>query len=244
LLTQIHPALERVVGPHLDHPAMLDLLERYPSPAQLSSLSQKQLATRLLKLAPRMGKTWATEIVQALAEQTVVVAGTQAASIVLPRLALQLAALRKQREEVAKEVERLVLAHPLHPVLTSMPGVGVRTAARLLVDVATRAFASAAHLAAYAGLAPVTRRSGSSIRGELPSRRGNKQLKRAMFLSAFAALRDPISRAYYTRKITQGKRHNQALIALARRRCDVLFAMLRDGTLYSPPRPEIPLTTT
>jgi transposase len=244
LLTQIHPALERVMGPHLDHPAMLDLLERYPSPVQLSSLSQKQLATRLLKLAPRMGKIWAAEIVQALAEQTVVVAGTQAAGIVLPRLALQLAALRKQREEVAKEVERLVLAHPLHPVLTSMPGVGVRTAARLLVDVATRAFASAAHLAAYAGLAPVTRRSGSSIRGELPSRRGNKQLKRAMFLSAFAALRDPISRAYYTRKITQGKRHNQALIALARRRCDVLFAMLRDGTLYSPPSPKILLTTT
>jgi transposase len=244
LLTQIHPALERVLGPRLDHPAVLDLLQRYPSPAQLAALSEKQLANRLVKLAPRMGKTWAAEIHQALSEQTVVVLGTQAASIVLPRLAQQLAALRIQRDEVAKEVERLVLAHPLHPVLTSMPGVGVRTAARLLVDVATRAFASAAHLAAYAGLAPVTRRSGSSIRGELPSRRGNKQLKRAMFLSAFAALRDPISRAYYTRKISQGKRHNQALIALARRRCDVLFAMLRDGTLYSPPQPQMPLTTT
>jgi transposase len=93
-------------------------------------------------------------------------------------------------------------------------------------------------------LAPVTRRSGSSIRGELPSRRGNKQLKRALFLSAFAALRDPVSRAYYTRKVSQGKRHNQALIALARRRCDVLFAMLRDGTFYSPPQNEISLTTT
>ncbi len=92
--------------------------------------------------------------------------------------------------------------------------------------------------------APVTRRSGSSIRGEQPSRRGNKQLKRALFLSAFAALRDPISRAYYARKISQGKRHNQALIALARRRCDVLFAMLRDGTFYCPPTTETPLTTT
>jgi hypothetical protein len=50
------------------------------------------------------------------------------------------------------------------------------------------------------------------------------QLKRAMFLSAFVALRDPVSRAYHSRKISQGKRHNQALIALARRRCDVLFA--------------------
>lgn len=238
LLTQIHPALERIVGPHLDHPAMLDLLEHYPSPAQLASASEKQLANRLTKLAPRMGKRWAAEIVQALSEQTVVVLGTQAAGIVLPRLAQQLATLRRQRDEVAKEVERLVTAHPLHPVLTSMPGVGVRTAARLLIDVASRAFASAGHLAAYAGLAPVTRRSGSSIRGEHPSRRGNKQLKRAMFLSAFAALRDPVSRAYYARKISQGKRHNQALIALARRRCDVLFAMLRDGTLYSPPQPQ------
>jgi hypothetical protein len=46
-----------------------------------------------------------------------------------------------------------------------------------------------------------------------------------MFLSAFAALRDPVSRAYCTRKIARGKRHDQALIALARRRCAVLFAM-------------------
>ena len=36
-----------------------------------------------------------------------------------------------------------------------------------------------------------------------------------------------------------GKRHNQALIALARRRSDVLYAMLRDGTLYQP-RPAQP----
>ncbi|MGS3097638.1 hypothetical protein AB2911_26310, partial [Escherichia coli] len=59
-----------------------------------------------------------------------------------------------------------------------------------------------------------------------PSRRGNKALKRALFLSAFAALRDPLSRAYYTRKMSQGKRHNQALIALARRRCDVVNAKI------------------
>ncbi|MGF7137578.1 transposase [Paraburkholderia sp. EB58] len=165
LLTQIHPALERVLGPRLDHPAVLDLLERYPSPAELAATSEKTLANRLTKLAPRMGKSLAAEIVQALSEQAVVVPGTQAATIVMPRLAQQLASLRKQRDEVASEVERLVHAHPLWPVLTSMPEVGVRTAARLLTEVAHKAFASAAHLAAYAGLAPVTRRSGSSIRG-------------------------------------------------------------------------------
>ena len=63
-----------------------------------------------------------------------------------------------------------------------------------------------AQLASYAGLAPVTRRSGSSIRGEHVSHGGNKRLKRAMFLSAFASLRsDPVSQAYYQRKHDQGK---------------------------------------
>jgi hypothetical protein len=73
---------------------------------------------------------------------------------------------------------------------------------------------------------------GAVRRGDHSSRRDNKILKRALFLSAFAALEDPLSRAYYDRKHGQDKRHNQALIALARRRCDVLYAMLRDGTLY------------
>jgi transposase len=96
------------------------------------------------------------------------------------------------------------------------------------------AFPTPGHVAAYAGLAPVTRRSGTSIRGEHPPRGGNKQLKRAFFLSAFAALHDPDSRAYYNRKRTQGKRHNAALICLDPRRVDVLFAMLRHRTPYDP----------
>lgn len=63
-----------------------------------------------------------------------------------------------------------------------------------------------AHLASYAGLAPVTRRSGSSIRDEHISHGSSKRLKRAMFPSTFTSLRsDPISRAYYQRKHNQGK---------------------------------------
>ena len=119
-----------------------------------------------------------------------------------------------------------------------MPGIGVRTAARILIDVGDGSgFATAGHLAAYAGLAPVTRNSGSSIRGEHPSKRGNKQLKRAFYLAAFASLSQPEPRAYYDRKRREGKHDIAALIALARRRIDVLFAMLRDGTFYQPPTP-------
>lgn len=100
--------------------------------------------------------------------------------------------------------------------------------ARILIDVGDgSSFPSAAHLAAYAGLAPATR-------SEQPSRRGDKQLKRAFFLSAFAALADPVSPAYYGKKINQGKQHTQAILCLVGRRTDVLFAMLRDGNFYEP----------
>jgi transposase len=83
----------------------------------------------------------------------------------------------------------------------------------------------------------VTRNSGFSIRGEHPARRGNKQLKPAFNLAAFASLSQPESRAYYDRKRREGKHPVAALVALARRRIDALFAMLRDGTFYQPPTP-------
>ncbi|MDX6330447.1 MAG: hypothetical protein QOI83_2830, partial [Streptomycetaceae bacterium] len=123
----------------------------------------------------------------ALDEQTVVVPGTEAASLILPSLAGSLQAVLEQRKLLEKEITKLLEAHPLSKVLTSMPGIGVRTGARILIDVGdATSFARAAHLAA--GLAPATRSSGSSIRGEQPSRRGKKQLKRAFFLAALASL--------------------------------------------------------
>jgi len=156
---------------------------------------------------------------------------------VLPKLAAQLATLRGQRDEVAAKVEELVDDHPLHVVLMSMPGVGIRTAARVLTEIVGRDFTSAAHLASYAGLAPVTRRSGTSIRGEHPSRSGNKVLKRALFLSAFAALRDPISQTYYERKRAEGKRQRyvHALVPFPRARGRV---EQRRATPHNPPPPE------
>ncbi|TWH73929.1 transposase IS116/IS110/IS902 family protein [Modestobacter roseus] len=233
LLTQIHPAAERVLGPRVSTTVVLELLSRFGGPAGLRAAGKRRLITVARKAAPRAGEQLVTDLLAALDEQTVVVPGSAAAEKVLPRLAESLAQVLTQRRQIAEEVEGILDAHPLAKVLTSMPGVGIRTAARILLEVGDgSAFPTSGHLAAYAGLAPVTRRSGSSIRGEHPPQGGNKQLKRALFLSAFAALADPTSRAYYDRKRAAGKRHNAALICLARRRVDVLFAMLREGTLY------------
>ena len=52
LLTQIHPALERVVGTHLDHPAMAELLIKYPSSEKLRKAGQTRVATLLSKHSP------------------------------------------------------------------------------------------------------------------------------------------------------------------------------------------------
>lgn len=235
LLTQIHPALERAVGPHLHQIGVLDALTTWPSPQRLKTAGRGHVRNRIKKHNPRLAERVTEEIFSALEAQTVVVAGTEAAATIVPILAQQLQDLTRQRAGVLAEVEALVEAHPLHRVLTSMPGIGVRTAARILTEVVGKDFKTAGHLASYAGIAPTTRRSGTSIRGEFANRGGNKRLKSSLYNSAFAALQHPPSRAYYDRKIAEGKRHKQAIIALARRRLDTLYAMLRDGTLYQDP---------
>ncbi len=182
-----------------------------------------------------MAERLVEDIFTALDEQTVTVPGTEAVALIVPSLAGSLSSVLDQRKLLVGRIEELLEAHPLSKLLTSMPGIGFRTGARILIEVGDGStFPTAGHLAAYAGLAPATRSAGSSIRSEQPSRRGNKQLKRAFFLSAFAALGDPESRAYHDKKFGQGKHHTQALLCLARRRADVLFAMFRDGTFYEP----------
>lgn len=122
-----------------------------------------------------MGERLVEDLTAALGEQTVTVPGTAATETVLPRLADQLRQVLDQSKRVATEVEGILDAHPLAHALTSMPGFGVRTTARVLLDIGDgSAFPTAGHLAAYAGLAPITRRSGLSIRGEHPARGGNK----------------------------------------------------------------------
>ena len=134
LYTQIHPALEAVVGPWLEHDAVLEVIAAWPTPADLKRAGKSRIDARLKKHGCRRHATWAGQIVSALEHQTVVVAGTDAAATVLPHLARQLISLHAQRADVAAQVETLVQAHPLYQVLISMPGIGVRTAAVFLAE--------------------------------------------------------------------------------------------------------------
>lgn len=191
-LTQIHPHLERVLGPRLAHPAVLELLKKYPAPADLKTAGKIKVRNLLKKKAPRLAPKLTEEAFHALEEQTVVVTGTSSAAQIIASLASQLELILVQRAEAEQQIFTLVEAHPLSAMIRSMPGVGVRTSARILTEVVGKDFKDASHLASYAGIAPVDRKSGTSIRGSQASRRGNKALKRVLFLSAFASLKgDP-----------------------------------------------------
>ncbi len=169
------------------------------------------------------------DVFDALDEQTVVVPGIGTLDVVIPSLVRSLAAVHEQRRALEAQFDELLEAHPLSQVLTSLPGVGVRTAAVLPVTVGDgTSFPTAAHLASYVGLASATKQSGTSIHGKHAPRSGNRQLERAMFLSVFADLHDPASRTYYDERRDRGKTRTQA-----RHRISVFFGMLRDGTFYA-----------
>lgn len=238
IYTHIHPALGQALSAHLSHSAVVALIAKYPTPVMLRKAGRSRVQALLKKHGCYRHASWTNDIFTALDSQTITIPGASSQATVLSMLATSLASILDQRQRIETELTTLLDDHPLCQVLTSMPGIGVRTAAVILAEVAGRSFPSGAAFSAYAGLTPTTRQSGTSLNSATASRSGNKRLKRALFLSAFAALRsDPASRTYYDRKRAQGKHHNAAVIALAHRRALTLYAMIRDGALYDPPTP-------
>ena len=236
-LTSVSPALERALGKRLSQAGVRDLLARYPTLTALRNAGRTQITKVIKARSPRLAVTVTGTVMAALGAQSVTVPAEAATGRVIAELATELDRVLARRQALAGEIEEAFLAHPFGELLSTLPGIGPRTGSRILAEIGdgTR-FADGARLASYAGLAPVTRQSGKSINGESQSRRGNHRLKNAMFLAAFASLRDPASKTFYDRKRTEGKRHNAALICLARRRCDVILAMLRTRQPYQPAR--------
>lgn len=234
-LTSISPALERAVGSRVSHGGVRDLLAAHPTPTALRRAGRSGIAKAVKARSPRLAGKVTDAVTAALDAQTITLRAEAAVGRVIAELAVELDRLHQRRDALAGEIEEAFLAHPFGRLLVSLPGIGPRTGARILAEIGdgTR-FADGSKLAAYAGLAPVNRQSGTTLNSASKSRRGNHRLKNAMFLAAFASLRSPESKAFYDRKRTEGKRHNAALICLARRRCNVILAMLRTHQPYNP----------
>lgn len=185
--------------------------------------------------------------VDAAREQTSVVVGEGAAARLVSRSARDLLRIRDEVAELDAEIEAVLQDSSSADLLVSIPGFGRRLAADFLAATGTdlAAFETPDRFASFAGLAPVPRDSGKISGNHHRPRRYDRRLLNACFQAAFIASRNcPVSRSFYERKRGEGKSHKQALIALARRRINVIWAIFRDQTTYSPtpPRPNDPVT--
>jgi transposase len=235
-LTSISPVLERAVGSRLAYGGVRDLLAKYSTPTALRIAGPARINRTVKARSPRLATKLTDAVTKALDAQTVTLPAETTIGRVIAELATELDRTQRRRDALAAEIEEVFLAHPFGALLVSLPGIGPRTGARILAEIGDGSrFANGSKLASYAGLAPVTRQSGKSLNGESQSRRGNHRLKNAMFQAAFASLHSPDSRAFYDRKRAEGKKHNAAVICLARRRCDVIHAMLHNREHYRPP---------
>jgi transposase len=234
-LLALFPALERTLD--LNNSSALTLVAHYQTPTALRRAGYKRVATYLKNRGIKGADTLAKKALAAAESQSAVLPAQDVASAIVAELAREALVLKQRIERVDEELKHRFFIRPEASILTSLAGMGPVLGAEFLVAAGDlSAFSSADQLAAYAGLVPAAHDSGKRAGNDHRMRGGNKVLKRAFYQSAFASLRtSPVSRAYYDRKRREGKRHTQAVIALARRRVNVLWAMLRDGTTYKAP---------
>ena len=237
-LLEIFPALERAAD--LSRTGWLVLLTGFQTPDAIRAAGCDGVRDWLARHGACKPAPVARAAADAAAAQTLALPGQQLAATVIARLAKGVIALNQEITEIEALIEARFREHEHAHVIVSMPGIGMLLGAEFLAATGgdMNAFASPDKLAGFAGLAPAPHDSGR-INGNLKRpRRYNRTLLRVFYLSALASLRlCPTSRAFYDRKRAEGKRHKQALLALARRRLNVLWAMIRDKRCFhvSPP---------
>jgi transposase len=238
-LAQIHPALEKVFDSDaLDNAMALELLEHYGGPGGFRRSGRSRMIKRAQKV-PYYGtkaEAFVDDVFAALDRQGVTVVGTSAAEQVIRGQVGQLKALKAELKRLERIIAECASSIPECELLRSMPGIGAVFAPIIITEIKdiTR-FDSAYRLAAYSGVAPSKRQSGTTMNSTKKKRKCNRKLKNAFVQSAdIARQHDGASTDYYMKKRGEGKSHTQAVIALARHRVDIIYAILNTGLPYKP----------
>ncbi|MGW1552328.1 IS110 family transposase [Streptomyces sp. NPDC002346] len=236
-ILEYFPALERAFDYSTSKTALI-LLTGYQTPAALRRIGRARLSTWLKNHGVRTlstAKSAADTAVTAAEAQFTVVTGEKTAAKMVHTLAREVMALDEEISELNALIEGRFREHPDAEVITSMPGIGDMLGAEFIAATGgdMTAFGSPDRLAGVAGLAPVPRDSGKVSGNLRRPRRCNRRLLRMFYLSAqVAAVHCPQSKAFYQRKRAEGKSHKPAVLALARRRLNVLWALIRDHRTF------------
>jgi transposase len=152
--------------------------------------------------------------------------------------------LNRQLKSVQKELKKLEVALENNvkkehqgslTLLKSIPGIGPKTAMMMLVftDGFSR-FDNSKELCSYAGITPIIRESGSSVRGKPRiSKIGNVKLRNLLFLCSFNACKyNKSCKALFDRIVAKGKSKKLALIAVCNKLLKQAFSIVKNGIPY------------
>lgn len=147
--------------------------------------------------------------------------------------ARRLLALRREIEELERQIAAISAESELAQRLDSIPGFGLVCSAELAGEIGDLArFEGETGLAVYLGMAPLTNSSGT-YQGSKRPRQVNRHAKLAMMSAAARHLKQvPESLRYYTKKRAEGKAHNQAVRCIGRQLVRIIWSMVKKGRDY------------
>lgn len=229
-----------IVFADVDSSISLAFLDRYPTPQSATRLGIKRLAAFLAQHSYRGRKTPA-ELLARLRSAAQPLAGkleAQAKGDLVRAFTAVLHTVLTQLHAISARLERTIAQLPDGQILMSFPRAGRINAAQILAELGSdRArFQSDQHLAAEAGVAPVTHQSGKS-RGVTARWACNKRLRLAITTFAGNSRHDsPWAADVYRRARQRGADHPHATRILARAWCRVLWRAWQNRQPYNPAR--------
>ena len=234
-LLEYFPALEQVFDYSRSKAGLL-LLTRYQTPDVLRRLGQKRLHSWLRNQGVRSSADVAGRAMAAAKSQYISVPAQRIGAPMVAEIAQEILGLQGQINALDTQIAERFREHHQAEIILSMPGFGPLLSAEFLGATGDdlTVFESVNRLAG-AGLAPAPKDSGRIKGNHHRPRRYDRRLLRACYMAAMSSLKSSTaSRTYYDRKRAEGKTHTQSVLSLARRRLNVLWAMLRDGITYEP----------
>jgi len=152
-----------------------------------------------------------------------------------------IAYLQQQVEKTRRQIKVHIDGNPdlknQAQLLESIPGIGASTAALLLAELGDIAqFNSARQVAAFAGLVPRIRESGTSVRGRSRlSKVGSSRLRKSLYFPAITALRfNPLIKAFGLRLSAQGKSKMLVVGAAMRKLLHLAYGVLKSQRPFDP----------
>lgn len=146
-------------------------------------------------------------------------------------------AINTVRRQITAHIDQQPSLRASRDLIVSIPGLGEATAAIVLGELLDiKRFASARQLAAFTGLVPQIRQSGTSVRGRGGlSKLGSARLRKALYFPALAALRcNPTIRHFAARLRLAGKPRMVIVAAVMRKLIHQVYGVLRSGHSFDP----------